>query len=114
MALWSWLAVGCGHASPPAPPAPRAALPPLTCRGLCGRAVWPDGQPALEVDVIITHPDGSEDVEVTGDDGVFDFPDAPIGTYSLAVFYAMRRLPDVAVERTANRPQQLPDIVVPP
>lgn len=109
------LIAACGHgAHDPArePRPPRPALPPLVCTGLCGRVLWPDGEPAYEVAIVITHPDGSEDVKVTGSDGGFDFPDAPIGTYALAVLQASRRFPDVAVERAATGPQQLPDIVV--
>jgi hypothetical protein len=108
------LVVGCSSPArePPQDPKPRPVLPPLVCQGLCGRVLWPSGEPAYEADVIMTHADGSEDVKVTGEDGVFDFPDAPVGSYALAVLQGSRRFPDVAVTRTAEGPQQLPDITI--
>lgn len=105
---------GCGSPSrePPRDPKPRPVLPPLVCQGLCGRVLWPSGEPAYEADVIMTHADGSEAVKVTGEDGAYDFPEAPTGTYALAVFQGSRRFPDVAVTRTVAGPQRLPDIVI--
>src|SRR5436853_6917544 len=102
------LVVGCSSPArePPQDPKPRPVLPPLACQGLCGRVLWPSGEPAYEVDVVLVRSD-LEDVKVTASDGVYDFPDAPIGTYSLAVLQASRRFPDVPVTRTATGPPPL-------